>query len=344
MINKANLHSVSLILEYIWYNPNCKMEELIKNNVRSKNTLKRYLYGQKYGYSDTESLIEQGIIIAHSTTMKKNRKSGKNRSYPDGFEVNQDWLLSNIDKFPRIKKIIRFGNEDFGYYFYTIREAEKKIEEDKEYREMDAVFQIYERIFAHSTSHKIIQDPNSKTFYFSDEQRIVKSWLIHGLLLISFAYNPDLWNSIEKGEDFNIEMSIKLNIPIEYRTDLFKAFQTIRDFCINKKKIPYIPDFPLNKGIAHIKRMNKGLLKKNPFKTLKEGRKTIPFHNDLDAFDAIAYKQHRTNEEDKARKKIKIEKDFKEFMNVLKESEPFYLGSQELKTIDSQLKKIKKKK
>ena len=90
MINKSNIYSISLILEYIWYNPHCKMVDLIKNNVRSKNTLKSYLYGQRYGYSDKESLIENEIVIAHSTIEKKSRKTGKIRSYPDGFEVNQD--------------------------------------------------------------------------------------------------------------------------------------------------------------------------------------------------------------------------------------------------------------
>lgn len=73
--------------------------------------------------------------------------------------------------------------------------------------------------------------------------------------------------------------------------------------------------------------MGKGLLTKNPFKTSKEGRKAILFYNDLDIFEAVAYKQHRIYEESKEKNNIKKEKDFKEFIKVLKQSEPYYLGS-----------------
>ncbi len=343
MINKANIYSISLIIEYLWYNPRRKMEDLIKNKVRSKNTLKRYLYGQRYGYSDDESLIDNGILIAHSTTKKKSRKTGKIKSYPDEFEVNQDWLISNINKFPNIKKVIRFGNEDFGYEFYTVDEARKKIEEDKGYREMDAIYQIYESIFANSISHEIKQNPNSKSFYFSEEQRIAKSWLIYGLLLISFAYNPDLWNSLEKVDDFNFEMTIKIDIPKEYQNDFFNAFQKVRDFCMKKKQLPSSLKFPLEKSLAHIRRMSKGLLIKNPPKTSKEDKKEIPFHNDLDVFEAVAYMQQGTYEENKNKINAENKKDLRELIELLKISKPYYQGSQELKSINKQLKKVKKK-
>ncbi len=97
----------------------------------------------------------------------------------------------------------------------------------------------------------------------------------------------------------------------------------------------YISDFPLKKGMEHIWRMRKGQLKK--------GRETIPLHNALYVFEAVAEKQHKTQMENLKRNKVKNEKEFKDFNEHLKKSEPHYLGIQELIEINKQLNKIKKK-
>ncbi|MHA1490339.1 MAG: hypothetical protein ACTSRI_11880 [Promethearchaeota archaeon] len=199
---------------------------------------------------------------------------------------------------------------------------------------MDSVFQLYETIIAKYTIDEIKQNPNSKQFYFTDEQRFIKSWLIRGFIQICFAYNPDLWNLIEKPEDLNFEISIKVNIPKLYQDEIFEAFKKVRDFCISKRSIPYIPEFPLKKALAHIWRLKKGQIKK--------GKKRIPFHEDLDIFEAMAYKQHISYEKSKLSKALKEEEDFKEFLDVLRNVTPYYLGSQELHSINGQMKKIKK--
>jgi len=76
---------------------------------------------------------------------------------------------------------------------------------------------------------------------------------------------------------------------------------------------------------------------------LKKGWETIPFHNALYVFEAIAEKQHKTQMENLKRNKVKNEKEFKDFIEYLKKSDPHYLGSQELIEINKQLNKIKKK-
>ncbi|KKL14365.1 hypothetical protein LCGC14_2516420, partial [marine sediment metagenome] len=57
----------------------------------------------------------------------------------------------------------------------------------------------------------------------------------------------------------------------------------------------------------------------------------------------VAEKEYKTHEKDTEKNKEKSEKDFKEFIEYLKQSQPHYLGSQELISIDKQLNKIKKK-
>lgn len=200
---------------------------------------------------------------------------------------------------------------------------------------MDSIFQLYETILAKYTTDEIKQDPNSKPFYYSDEQRFIKSWLIRSFIQICFAYNPDLWKSIEKPEDLNFEITFKVNIPKQCQNEIFKSFKKVRDFCIEKRSIPYIPEYPLKKAISHIWRMKNGQIKK--------GKETIQFHNNIDIFDAVAYRQHISYEKNKTKNLIKDDEDFKEFLEVLKQSTPFYIGSQDLKSVNKQIKKIQKK-
>ena len=94
----------------------------------------------------------------------------------------------------------------------------------------------------------------------------------------------------------------------------------LRDFCIKKKSIPYIPEFSLKKALAHIWRVKNGQIKK--------GRISVLFHDDLDVFEAMAYKEHKSYNKKKLSEKDKDEEDFKEFLDVLRHASPYYLGSQ----------------
>lgn len=338
------------IYSYIYYHPRCLFDEIKRDfNDISLNSLKFYIGGQFKSKIYHEAYL---IKIGHVMAIRRDRKHGKSVKLPDEFEVNTDFLYL----YPNIKKKIRFGPEEtipdykkiaidklkekyspvlLKPSFYTEKEGEDLLKKDQEYRDIDRHFQLYESILAQFLTHEIRQAPNSKPFYFSDEQRIIKSWLIYGLMLTCFAFNPDLWNSIQSAKDFNIEMLIKIDIPKEYQNDLFKTFQKVRDFCMDEKGIPHMDDFPLRKGIKHISNMKEGKLKK--------GKEIIPFYNDPYIFEAVAEKQYKTHEKDTEKNKEKSEKDFKEFIEYLKQSQPHYLGSQELISIDKQLNKIKKK-
>jgi len=72
-----------------------------------------------------------------------------------------------------------------------------------------------------------------------------------------------------------------------------------------------------------------------------DSKKSITFVLERDIWEADEV--YGSYEKNKVKNMIKSDGDFIEFLKVLKQSTPFYIGSQELKSINKQLKKIQKK-
>jgi len=146
--------------------------------------------------------------------------------YPDEFTITNKGLKSS-------KELTRDKIQKLHEEYSTIVE---KFRTRKHYK----FTEIYNSLISKNTHIKISQKPTSKEFFLSDNKNKLFSELILSLVFDCFLNNPDIWYTMEKPEDQDFEINIKvnmLNVPYFFH----RCFKTIRDFSLqNKTVIPNI--------------------------------------------------------------------------------------------------------
>lgn len=208
-----------MVLRYIYEHPLCnykKLKEDFKDEM-SLNALKYYIRG-KYNRKDNSYkepyLIKKNYIRNH----KEVEHGGK--IYPDEFTITNEGLKSS-------KELTRDKIQKLYEKYSTIVE---KFRTRKHYK----FTEIYNSLISKNTHIKISQKPTSKEFFLSDNKNKLFSELILSIIYDCFLNNPDIWYTMEKPEDQDFEINIKvnmLNVPYFFH----RCFKTIRNFSLQHK-------------------------------------------------------------------------------------------------------------
>ncbi len=206
------------IIEYIYNKPNCLKSQINKDLARdydSKEHIRRR-YTRKTINENINLLLEEKQIIALDSYKRGSKE------YPDKFRVSEKTLELYPDI--RYKEILRLT----------------QIKEDYELGKLRSEIS-HEDIRNQALLRNVHFDFKSNIkYYFSNEMYSLLERYIYQLLGRCYYNNPDNWKNINKPEDMDFTLTIKVNWSKDTR--IFERFKKRREFCLKEQ---YLQPFSL---------------------------------------------------------------------------------------------------